>query len=208
MEEKGPLILALETGVAAGSIAVLRGNSMLFSEQGGVARAEAIMAAIRNALARSYSELAEVDTIAVSIGPGSYTGLRIGISTALGLCRSTGSRAVGVPVLHALAHTITAIRKAAAVPMGGSRTAIQHFYANDSSQNRNAYVKGDIDLRAEIEAAPGTQFLLYSDNSNEESLNLMKDRPNNANFYHGNLAELIGRYALLERKASLEPIYL
>ncbi len=45
----------------------------------------------------------DVDTVAVSLGPGSFTGLRIGLSSAKGLCLATGASIIGVPTLDILA---------------------------------------------------------------------------------------------------------
>jgi tRNA threonylcarbamoyladenosine biosynthesis protein TsaB len=47
-----------------------------------------------------------LDAVAVSTGPGSFTGLRVGLSVAKGLARATGTRLVAVPTLEALARTI------------------------------------------------------------------------------------------------------
>lgn len=48
----------------------------------------------------------ELDAVAVSMGPGSYTGLRIGVSTAKGFAMAVGASLIGVPTLEALAATV------------------------------------------------------------------------------------------------------
>lgn len=48
----------------------------------------------------------QLDAVAVSGGPGSYTGLRIGVSTAKGLCYATGKPLIAIPSLEAMAHHV------------------------------------------------------------------------------------------------------
>jgi tRNA threonylcarbamoyl adenosine modification protein YeaZ len=57
-------------------------------------------------LAEADVRLADLARIAVSIGPGSFTGLRIGLSVAKGLALATGIPLVGVPTLEAYAHAL------------------------------------------------------------------------------------------------------
>ncbi|MCK9478076.1 MAG: tRNA (adenosine(37)-N6)-threonylcarbamoyltransferase complex dimerization subunit type 1 TsaB [Firmicutes bacterium] len=52
------------------------------------------------------TDIFEVDYYAVTVGPGSFTGQRIGISTIKGLCHATGKKCVGVSTLEALAHNV------------------------------------------------------------------------------------------------------
>ncbi|HHP7238548.1 tRNA (adenosine(37)-N6)-threonylcarbamoyltransferase complex dimerization subunit type 1 TsaB [Longibacter sp.] len=62
---------------------------------------------IEEVLARAEVGRDEIDVVAVSKGPGSYTGLRIGVSTAKGWAEAVGADLIGVPTLEALAATVS-----------------------------------------------------------------------------------------------------
>lgn len=64
---------------------------------------ERLMTAIDNLLKQSELDLGDIEAFAVAIGPGSFTGLRIGLSTAKGLSYATGKKIVTVPTLEAFA---------------------------------------------------------------------------------------------------------
>ena len=98
------LLLALETATSSMSVALLRGEEVVALERQPVARAaaEGLLPAVDALLRGAGAGLADVAAIAVSIGPGSFTSLRVGIATAKGLAFGTGRGAVAVPTLAAL----------------------------------------------------------------------------------------------------------
>ncbi len=122
-----PLLLALETATDVCSVALFAGESLCFEAilQRGRIHAEQLTPLIANALERCALQAAELDAVAVSMGPGSYTGLRVGVSTAKGLVEATGARLIGVPTLEALAASVTpyALPGDVVVPLLNSRRA-------------------------------------------------------------------------------------
>ncbi|MCB0828187.1 MAG: tRNA (adenosine(37)-N6)-threonylcarbamoyltransferase complex dimerization subunit type 1 TsaB [Solirubrobacterales bacterium] len=74
-------------------------------EDGRPVHSETLLAAVERAVA-ALGGWGSVDRIAVGTGPGSYTGLRIGIASAAGLALATGKPLVGVSTLEALARVI------------------------------------------------------------------------------------------------------
>ncbi|KPK02538.1 MAG: hypothetical protein AMK71_01965 [Nitrospira bacterium SG8_35_4] len=102
-------ILALETATLAGSIAIADDRYGLVSEVRvnlKIAHAERLMPSIQWILDASRMSVDEIDAFAVSIGPGSFTGLRIGLSTAKGLSYAGKKPIVPVPTLDAFARTL------------------------------------------------------------------------------------------------------
>jgi tRNA threonylcarbamoyladenosine biosynthesis protein TsaB len=100
-----PLLLAVETATAAPSVALWRADALIGERAADPSRptAEGLLPAIDALLRDANAVLAAVDGFAVSIGPGSFTGLRIGVATVKGLAFGTGRRAIAVPTLAAIA---------------------------------------------------------------------------------------------------------
>jgi tRNA threonylcarbamoyladenosine biosynthesis protein TsaB len=98
-------LLAVETSTLTGAVALLDGGAVVAESRVSVAvtHGERLVSAIDAVLRAARRELAEIDAFAVALGPGSFTGLRIGLSTIKGLAFATGKPAVGVPTLDALA---------------------------------------------------------------------------------------------------------
>jgi tRNA threonylcarbamoyladenosine biosynthesis protein TsaB len=99
-------VLALDTTTRAGSAALIDGDRVVDERAGDGARTHALRmpAEILELAAANGWTLSGVDLYAVASGPGSFTGLRIGIATIQGLALVHGRRVVAVPVLDALAH--------------------------------------------------------------------------------------------------------
>lgn len=73
------------------------------SEKSAKGHAGVLPGLVARALEMAAVSLASVDALAVSLGPGSFTGLRVGLSFAKGMAFASGARMVGVPTLEALA---------------------------------------------------------------------------------------------------------
>jgi len=102
-----PLLLALETSTRTASAALLRGEELIAEETGRPDRgaAESLLPAVDSVLRKGGVDVSQLDALAVSIGPGSFTGLRVGLATAKGLAFGSARPVVPVPTLAALACT-------------------------------------------------------------------------------------------------------
>jgi tRNA threonylcarbamoyladenosine biosynthesis protein TsaB len=103
-------VLALDTTTRALSAAVVEDDRVLAQHESDATRthAERLPADLLAVLATAGLDVGSVDVFAVAAGPGSFTGLRIGIATMQGLAFVRRKRMVAVPVFDALAHVAAA----------------------------------------------------------------------------------------------------
>jgi len=101
-----PIILSLDTATLGGSVWLGRGTSELAARSGDpkVSQSASLLQDINDILTEAKLTLADVELFACASGPGSFTGLRIGIATLKGLAASLERPCLGIPTLHAVAH--------------------------------------------------------------------------------------------------------
>ncbi len=99
-----PVILNLDTSTQVCSVALSSGTSLLGKRASHDEKSHSRLLAvfIRELLEENDLKTGELDAIAVSSGPGSYTGLRIGVSTAKGLAYGSGRPLIGIGTLDLL----------------------------------------------------------------------------------------------------------
>lgn len=99
-------LLAVDTATQSCGVAILADGLLhteLILSHGGT-HTKQVLAAVDAVLNLEGSTLAQIDAFAVTRGPGSFTGLRIGISTVKGLALATGKPIIGISSLDVLAH--------------------------------------------------------------------------------------------------------
>lgn len=115
-------MLAIDTSGAYASVAVFDGRAVL-AEETWLARRrhdDELFSAIERVAVLAGIALTAVRRLAVALGPGSFTGLRVGIAAAQGMARASGAGVVGVPTLDVVAHPFRTgrVRVCAMVPAG------------------------------------------------------------------------------------------
>ena len=105
MSENKPLLLLIESATDCCSVALCRGNDTLDEIFEDRPRTQAALLApmVEQLLVRNSISLKDCDAVAISEGPGSYTGLRVGLSLAKGLCYGAGRPLIAVNTLAAMA---------------------------------------------------------------------------------------------------------
>ena len=121
LENETPLILSIDTATRAGSVAITRGE-VLLSEQSGeaaISHSAHLLQSVSKALEDAGASLSDIDIFAAAAGPGSFTGLRIGLATVKSFAATLARSCVGVPTLYAVAGTAgESMRTLALLPAG------------------------------------------------------------------------------------------
>ncbi len=125
------MILCLETATPSCSVALVHNGEVLACEEDpkGLNHSEKITLFIDSVMKKAGISYDQLDAVAVSMGPGSYTGLRIGVSTAKGICYAVSKPLIAVETLEAMAY-------------GGSS-----IISSERSERRNLLLIPAIDAR-------------------------------------------------------------
>lgn len=105
-------IIALESSAKAASVAVLSDDHLeAYAYQNtGLTHSRTLMPMVRDALKNAGLTLADIDLVAAAVGPGSFTGVRIGAAAAKGIAWAAGKPCVGVSTLDAMAYGVMHMR--------------------------------------------------------------------------------------------------
>ena len=133
-------ILALETSAKAVSAAVTENGKVLCSgyQDTGLTHSRTLMPIVEHILKNTDLSMADMDVIAVSAGPGSFTGIRIGVSAAKGLAFAADKPAVGVSTLAAMARNVAFADGLIVCAMDARRNQVYNalFEAKDGALTR------------------------------------------------------------------------
>ncbi|HEU4496611.1 MAG TPA: tRNA (adenosine(37)-N6)-threonylcarbamoyltransferase complex dimerization subunit type 1 TsaB [Flavobacterium sp.] len=139
-------ILNIETATRNCSISIAKDGALLvckeIAEQG-YSHAERLHVFISEALAELQLDVSELGAVAVSQGPGSYTGLRIGISAAKGLCYALGIPMIAIDTLEVMARQIAA-EDGVIIPMIDARRMEVYNAVFDASFNKIRATEAEI----------------------------------------------------------------
>ena len=102
------LTLAIDTSSKTESVAILNERDVIFEQSQLVMtnHAASLLVSIKQSLSAAGTRIEDIDLFALTVGPGSFTGLRIAASTIKGLALATGKPVVGVQTLEALAFNV------------------------------------------------------------------------------------------------------
>jgi tRNA threonylcarbamoyladenosine biosynthesis protein TsaB len=129
-----PNILMIESATKVCSVALLKGEEIFLNEESSenFSHAEKLTVFVENVLKEAHLKPTDLDAVAVSSGPGSYTGLRIGVSLAKGLCYSLNIPLISVDTLQYLANNIELEKNELACAMIDARRMEVYFNVFDN----------------------------------------------------------------------------
>ncbi|MEA1784611.1 tRNA (adenosine(37)-N6)-threonylcarbamoyltransferase complex dimerization subunit type 1 TsaB [Arenibacter sp. GZD96] len=141
------IILNLETATTNCSVGIAReGRLLALKENNSInySHSEQLHVFIKEVLDEASLSFTDISAVAVSKGPGSYTGLRIGVSAAKGLCYALDIPLISVATLQSMAHQIAVTPDAYIVPMLDARRMEVYSAVFDSNYQQIADTKAEI----------------------------------------------------------------
>jgi len=142
-----PLILNIETATKNCSVSLVNKGELLAVKElndDSYSHSENLHVFIEEVLKLANRSFAEIDAIAVSKGPGSYTGLRIGVSAAKGLCFSLNKPLISISTLASLANSISVENGSVIISLIDARRMEVYSAVFDSYYNQIRQVKAEV----------------------------------------------------------------
>lgn len=140
------LILNIETATKNCSVCLAENGQILAIRElndGNYSHAEKLHPFIQEVLKEAKITTNAIDAVAVSKGPGSYTGLRIGVSAAKGMCFGIDKPLISIETLKSLAHSI-AVEEGLIVPMLDARRMEVYSAVYNSAYEKTREIKAEI----------------------------------------------------------------
>ena len=141
------LILNLETATTNCSVCIARGSEILALREDDTpnySHSEQLHVFIKECLEEAGLKTSDLDAVAVSKGPGSYTGLRIGVSAAKGLCYSLDIPLISIPTLKSIASQFNAGKTDYIIPVLDARRMEVYSAVFDANLNEVRETKAEI----------------------------------------------------------------
>jgi tRNA threonylcarbamoyladenosine biosynthesis protein TsaB len=154
------IVLGIESAIAGGSISIRKNDAEVGSWIGdqSVSRAEELLPNIDLLLRSRSISLDAIERIIVSLGPGSFTGIKIGLATVLGLRAALGITCVGINALSSLALISTGRLITAAVPIGRGTVCVQAFSEKEAIGKPRLINAVELE---QIYAGDGSQLVMH-----------------------------------------------
>ncbi len=185
------LILNIDTSTTVCSVALSRDNSVIAVKENneGLNHSVLLGVYIDEILRENQLDVCQLDAIAVSMGPGSYTGLRIGVSMAKGLCFGAGKPLIAIPTLQALALSVssaigedawycpmldarrmevyTALFDASNQPVTDTKAVIidEHSFADVLAERKVCFFGNGSDKVSHLITSPNARFIAKAETS-------------------------------------------
>ena len=160
------LILAFETSAKAASVALLEGNKLLSEcyQNTGMTHSQTLMVMAEDLLKQCGKTVNDVTAVAVAEGPGSFTGVRIGVAAAKGFAWGREIPCYGISTLEAMAVSLGAYEGHVCACMDARRNQVYNavFYVNRGEPERFSDDRAIslTELKNELEHIDGPIFLV------------------------------------------------
>ena len=175
-------ILNIETSTTNCSVSLSKDGTaccLIEDNSGSYSHAERLHVYIEQAFQSEQIQTKDLQAIAVSKGPGSYTGLRIGVSAAKGLCFSQNIPLIAIPTLEILAHK-TKIKKGFIVPALDARRMEVYSAVFDQALNEIKTTSANILDHNSFQDLLASEPVCFIGNASDKLMHVIKHP--NANF--------------------------